>query len=63
MFPELSDEFNEKDYPSLVIPLSEELDENENVEYVAEFDRPYGSYTAELKFKEKEKSDGEETGL
>ena len=46
MFPELSDEFNAADYTSMVIPLAEELDENDNIEYVTEFDRPYGSYTA-----------------
>ena len=62
MFPELSDEFNAGDYPSLLIPLQEELDENDNPEYVAEFDRPYGTYTANLKWRVKDAAEGDENG-
>ena len=57
MFPELADEFNANDYPSLMIPLTEEEDENGNPEYLAEFDRPYGTYTAMIKYKTKEAKD------
>lgn len=60
MFPELADEFNADDYPSIVMPLAEELDENENLEYLAEFDRPYGTYTVELRYKVKDTVEGDE---
>ena len=62
MFPELSDEFNPADYQSLLIPLQEDVDENDNPEFVAEFDRPYGTYTALLKWRVKEAAEGDESG-
>lgn len=57
MFPELADEFDAADYPSIVIPLQEELDENDNIEYIAEFDRPYGHIKTEIKYRLRDASE------
>ena len=54
MFPELADEFNPDDYPSILVPFQEELDENDNTEWIVEFDRPYGTYTAAVKYRAKD---------
>ena len=60
MFPELIDEFNPDDYPSMLVPLQEELDENDNPEWLVEFDRPYGTYTHQLKFRKIDAGEGDE---
>lgn len=60
MFPELEEEFNKSEWTSLTVPLQEEYaDENDNLEYIAEFDYPYGTYTAALWFREQGKTDEE----
>ena len=60
MFPELVEQFNPDEYPSILVPLAEELDINDNPEYLAEFDRPYGTYTAGLKFRVKDAAEGDD---
>ena len=36
------------------------MDENDNPEYIAEFDRPYGTYTATLKYRVKDAAESDE---
>lgn len=46
MFAEMSEEFNEADYPANdLYQLEIDNDEPENPEYFLEMDRPYGTYT------------------
>ena len=61
MFPELSDEFNAADYNiKNLIPLTEEIDENDNPEWIAEFDMPYGTYTPALLWRVKDAAETDE---
>ena len=61
MFPEMEEEgFDKTKYVGRQILLEEEYaDEGDGVEYVAEFDYPYGTYTTELCYSNANEEDAE----
>ena len=53
MFPEMEEEFKIEDYPvSETYPMEVDLAEEGIAEYFLELERPYGSYTTSLWYKE-----------
>ena len=61
MFPEMEEEgFDKTKYVGRQILLEEEYaDEGDGIEYVAEFDYPYGTYTTELCYSNANEEDAE----
>ena len=61
MFSELVEEFGTELYPAeQMVVLDEELDENDNLEWIIEKDIPYGEYTTKLLYKKLGTAEGEE---